>query len=130
VLEINNKLVPGIIHTVILSEVPLARSYKRHAGINVDVNILDVGEFLGQFLTESGFTHVSLLRDVIVEGNSWEMSAVHGALGFNGIYSGSIKDYVLNEYIEFDHVPGLSEKRKLSKSLVTAYERPMLLLSR
>jgi hypothetical protein len=108
----------------------LPKSYVKRYGVSVDTGISDISAKVALFLKDYGIRYVTLARDVLVEGNSWEMAAVMAVLAKPGAYSGTVVDYVKNERVTFGPVPGLRAKRKLATNLITMNEIPTISLSR
>jgi hypothetical protein len=101
-----------MIHYVILSQEGLDRKYTLRGHIMVDANIHDIGADILRVVGDQGFTHISLLRDVTVEGRSWEMAASKAAQGITGVYSGTVESYDGVKVI-YGAVPYLHIKNKL-----------------
>lgn len=99
-------------------------------GIYVDTNIKDISQRMAAFLLSRGLNHVTLRRNVHVEGRSWEMAAAMGALDFSGVYSGVISEYVPDVKIIFGPVPAIKIKKKLYTNLITSDDVPQISLSR
>lgn len=116
VTEVNGRLSPGRIHTLIISNTPLKRAYKRHGNHMFDSNLKDVGTELLTILSKYAPSYVSLRRNNIIEGRSWEMAAIHGFLGVPGIYSGVI-NHIHRNRIHFGPVMGVGVKRELGNFL-------------
>jgi hypothetical protein len=112
-------LYPGIEHTVILSTEPLSgKSYYLFRGLSIDKNIKNVGAPIADVVIKSGYSFVSLKRDVPVEGRSWELSAYMALDGSSGIYSGTF-DGMLDDEPVFGIVPGMELKRLVNDNVLS-----------
>lgn len=96
-----------------------------YKGLNIDRNLKDFGDNILDLMQKKGVNYISLGRDNVVEGRSWEMAAAHAAYGAKGLYSGTVESYQDNK-VKFGAVPGLRQKEKLSKELKTVYDIPEL----
>uniref|UniRef100_A0A2V0R9H0 Uncharacterized protein n=1 Tax=viral metagenome TaxID=1070528 RepID=A0A2V0R9H0_9ZZZZ len=117
-------LIPGLIHTIIMSTNPIDREYVFYDGIYIDENIKNVGTHIMNAFRDYGIKYVSLKRNVIVEGRSWEMSAAMALLNKDGVYSGVVDMYEPPRRFSFGAVPAIDTKRKLSRKLITHIELP------
>lgn len=97
----------------------MRRTYKSYKGIHIDSNLRDVSENILHFLKDNDVLFVSLKRNNVVEGRSWEMAAVHGVLGNRGVFTGTLHEYLPKDSAIFGGVPGVDVKRKLSNLLIT-----------
>lgn len=95
-------------------------------GLNVDTNIKDVGDNILDAMKLFGVTHVSLKRDVRVEGRSWEMCAAMALLDMNGTYSGVVTSYIKPKSFTFGEVPATNIKRRLTNKLITSIDLPSI----
>uniref|UniRef100_A0A2V0RAY9 Uncharacterized protein n=1 Tax=viral metagenome TaxID=1070528 RepID=A0A2V0RAY9_9ZZZZ len=126
----NGIMKPGRLHCVILSRYPLEKTYSIRGSIHVDHNLRDVSDDMIRLLTDHDVKYVSLLRDNVVEGNSWEMSAAQSLHNVPGVYSGTIIEYIPNKSITYGEVPGLQEKGRIYKELISSKNIKSLSLSR
>lgn len=117
---------PGLIHSIVLSMNPINRKYIYNEGIYIDVNIRDVGVDIINAFHDFGIRYVSLRRNVIVEGRSWEMSAAMALLNEEGVYSGVVDMYKPPRHFSFGAVPAVDVKRKLFRKLITYIELPRI----
>lgn len=118
-IEKNGKMIPGRLHGVILSDNDMMRSYRNYKGIYIDNNLKHVGDPIMALLHHYAVRYVSLLRDNIVEGRSWEMAACKSLLNDAGVYSGTVKQFS-NGRIEYGIVPGIDIKRLVFGNVITA----------
>jgi hypothetical protein len=125
VIMVHGDLRPGILHAVILTNYSLNRSYRKINNISVDVNLRDIGPELIKLLSQTKYNFVSLKRNVIVEGRSWEMAAVHALHNVNGVFSGTVIK-VTDGKSYFGEVPAVTMKSKIYKNLITSLEVPWL----
>lgn len=109
----NGSLEPGRIHTLLVSTFPINRTYRKLNGIMVDVNLRNMGLEIARLLSDENFTHLSLKRNNVVEGRSWEMSVTKSILDEKGMYSGVLQAYDGLDNIEYGAVPAIDIKRKL-----------------
>lgn len=124
------KNVPGLIHTIILGDIIANKNYRNVNGVFVDKNIRDVSPQITSLFVARNVTYVSLLRDVVVEGNSWEMAGVRALLDDRDVYSGVIDHITTNDVIHFGAVPAIPIKRKLYEKLKTHVEIPYMSVPR
>lgn len=113
---INDALLPGMLHYVIISDHPLKRKYTKRGNVYVDSNIHDTGMDILREVYDEGFEYISLLRNVIVKGRSWEMSAYKALHDNDGVYSGTFIG-LNGENPEFGDVPGKKIKQQVYKSI-------------
>jgi hypothetical protein len=124
---VNDGLIhPGLQHTLIVSDAPLDKQYRRINGVDVDENIKDVGTEVIEAMIANNLRYISLRRNVIVEGRSWEMAAAMAIMGVRGVYSGEIVKYVHPNSFLFGPVPAIDIKRKIVKNLITYENLPMI----
>lgn len=97
--------------------------------LNVDVNLREIGNEMVNLLSHKGYNYVSLRRNNIVEGRSWEMAAAMSLFDEMGVYSGTVES-VSDSKIEFGPVPGVPIKRLLYNKLKTSTEVTFLSISR
>lgn len=109
----NGELIPGRQHTVIITNHPLKRKYVKHANVYIDENIKDVGKALLDELSSENDLYVSLKRDNVVEGRSWEMAAHSAFNGINDVFSGTV-DRDVNGTIIYGMVPGKGIKKMVN----------------
>lgn len=128
-ISVGDSLLPGRVHTVILSTSPIDRSYVLTDGIYIDKNLRDIGIHITKLLIDYGVRFVSLRRNNVIIGRSWEMAAAQGLLGDTGTYSGTVEEYN-SSTIRYGNVPGLSVKRILSPNVVTFEQLEYRSLSR
>jgi len=121
VIKRDGKLFPGRLHTIILTTYPLKRNYRQIGRLNVDTNLSDVSINIMNLLTDEGVKFVSLLRDNLVEGRSWEMAASRALLNKGGVYSGTLLAYE-NERMYYGSVPGITIKRIINENTITNEE--------
>uniref|UniRef100_A0A2V0RAV8 Uncharacterized protein n=1 Tax=viral metagenome TaxID=1070528 RepID=A0A2V0RAV8_9ZZZZ len=126
---INGDILPGKIHTLIMSDKQLKRNYRFARGIYVDTNLRNTSPHVLQFIYDNGYSYVSLLNDVIVEGRSWEMSAVKSIIDKPGIYSGTVES-ISNGIANYGTVPGLAIKKRMNVQLKTYEDSKYDLLPR
>lgn len=129
VLINGDRMEPGLIHGMFLTTYPMDRAYRKFGNVYFDTNIKDVGGHMVQIFEHYGISHVSLLRNVIVEGRSWEMAAMQCIMGRSGVFSGIIED-VKHGKVMYGAVPGLKIKKMLFEKLITYKEISFDLLSR
>uniref|UniRef100_A0A2V0RJ17 Uncharacterized protein n=1 Tax=viral metagenome TaxID=1070528 RepID=A0A2V0RJ17_9ZZZZ len=129
VILLNGSLLPGRIHSIVLSDAPLDRNYSHSKGIYIDENLRDIGEPMITLLKDYNVKYLSLKRDNVVVGRSWEMAATQALLGKQGTYSGTVEQYD-SSTIRYGHVPGLSTKRILSPNVITYENLEYVSLSR
>jgi len=114
---------PGRIHTIILGNHPERnKKYRILRGLYVDVNLKDVSDIMCYLLMRT-HSYVTLLRDNVVEGRSWEMSAVLAQEGFDGVSTGEVSVEPLatsGNHIRFSEVLGLPTKSTMYKNLISS----------
>jgi hypothetical protein len=109
-------LIPGRIHTLILSDSPIGnRKYRKVGNMFVDANLRDVEPHMVELLSKHKF--ISLKNDNLVTGRSWEMAGYMAAHNSRGVYSGTVE--IENGSVKFGDVPGVDIKRKLYGGLIT-----------
>ena len=62
-------------------------------GINIDINLRDIGAPIISMLKRHNVKYMSLMRDNVVEGRSWEMAVSMSLLMNSGVYSGEVIAY-------------------------------------
>lgn len=96
----------------------------------MDSNLKDSSATIRKMLKDFGVDYVSLARDNIVEGRSWEMAVSQALLNYDGVYSGTLESYNDTKVV-YGPVPGLDVKRKMINSkLITSKELKVVLFSR
>lgn len=71
------------------------------------------------------------INDKEIKGSSWEMACIMSLLGYNGVFTGSIRSIKKKGnalHITFDKVKGLKQKKKIHNEIYTAEEIPYVLL--
>lgn len=112
----------GRMHTLTLSDFPFrGRVYIKRHNVDVDSNLKECGADVLTFLNDMGVRFITLGRDNVVEGRSWEMSVVEAALGGSGVYSGTVERYSIDEIV-YGHVPGLAIKKQINPNVISAYD--------
>lgn len=124
-MELDDLIIPGRIHEIILTSKPLLREYRQKGSLFVDNNLRNMGSHITSLLQDNGVKFISLRRDNIVEGRSWEMAAAHAIRDRVGVYSGTVDSYV-DGVITFGPVPGVAVKKTLSIDLKTSENVRML----
>uniref|UniRef100_A0A2V0RJW0 Uncharacterized protein n=1 Tax=viral metagenome TaxID=1070528 RepID=A0A2V0RJW0_9ZZZZ len=113
-----------------MSNSALDRKYRMMNGVAFDTNLRDVGEAITRMLRDYGITHVSLKRDNVVEGRSWEMGAAKSLLGIEDTSTGTVLLYEPNERVTFGPVLGIPTKRYMITNLEDSDTTPYIALSR
>jgi len=124
---VNNRKLPGRIHTIMVSKSPLDRNYVNLNGIHVDSNLRDFSHKMVEIVKHFGYKYVSLKRNNVVEGRSWEMAAIHALMKMEGIYTGEIKSFD-KKSVTFGAVLGVDVKRRLSKNIISFMDKPTMLI--
>jgi len=125
----NGVTLTGRIHRLTISDSPLLRKYVPKGNLRVDENLRDVGSHFLAFASKFQPMYLSLMRDNVVEGRSWEMAAAQALLGDEGIYSGTVDGYT-GSRVYYGAVPAVETKRILAPHLITAYDITHRTLSR
>lgn len=100
----------------------IAINYERGKGYKKNPHIKDHSHSMSDFLNARGIHYIHLTPDIEIEGRSWEMACILGALGRSGVYSGTA-DFVGN-MIVFGPVPGIMKKKEIAKDLKTHVDVP------
>lgn len=129
VAVIDDLLVPGLVHTVIVSSMPVGKEYKLIQGVSFDVNIADIGPEIIPVLIDSDVRYVSLRRDLRVDGRSWEMAAAMACIGSTGNYTGTVEAYA-DGVVLFGPVPCIDIKKRVVSNVKTSNEIKSVSLSR
>lgn len=126
---VNDVIRPGLLHHVLLGEKVPNKRYRIEGGIQIDINLKDVGATLLNLIRHYNVKYVTLFRDVHMEGRSWEMAAMEALLGNTGVYSGTV-DAVENGKVFYGPVPGLLQKRKIYNFIQNSESKSYSSLSR
>jgi hypothetical protein len=89
--------------------------------LKVDVNLRDVSYTIAKLLNRTS-QYLTLKRDNVVEGRSWEMAALLAQEGFNGVSTGELSSSVRipsGVRLTFSPVLGISTKKKMYKNVIT-----------